>query len=826
MARRPSAPSDVPERILDVDVSNEMRDSFLEYAYSVIYARALPDARDGLKPVQRRILFQMAQLNLRPDRGHVKSARVVGDVMGRLHPHGDSAIYDALVRMAQPFAMRLPMIDGQGNFGDLDSGPAAMRYTECRLAPPAMRMTESLDEDVIDFRPNYDGREIEPDVLPAAFPNLLVNGATGIAVGMATNMAPHNLGEVVAAARHLLANPDASLDDLMRFVPGPDLPTGGRIVGLEGIREAYETGRGSFRVRATAKIEQGQRGKHTITVTELPYNVGPERVTERVKDLIDGKKIQGLAGKPDDLTDMDTGGLQLVFEVKAGFNPEAVLEQLYKLTPMEDSFSINAVALVDGRPRTLGLKELIAVFLDHRMSVTRRRTQFRLGKATDRLHLVDGLLIAVLNIDEVIAVIRSSDDASQARERLMAIFDLTETQATHILDMPLRRLTRFSQIELEKERDELRRTIEGLEAILASEDALRSVVSDELGQVANELGTPRRTVLLADAGVPVFTTTAAAVSADIEIPDTPTWVLLSSSGQLARTASEDAPSSEGPRGSHDVVVSAAPTTTRGEVLLVTDRGRAVKTSVIDLPSLPATHGAPSLAGGVQVSELASLEAGERVIAVVPARTDGPGVALGTATGVVKRVRPDDVPSRSDNWSLIALEPGDVVVGAAWLPTGDESLVFVTSDAQLLHFPASAVRPQGRSAGGMAGIKLASGHRAIAFAAVKPESDAALVVTIAGSTSDLPGTVPGSAKSTPLNQYPAKGRATGGVRVHKLRASEDTLTFAWVGLGPARASSATGQPVDLPEVDMRRDSTGVPPSGPVAAVGGAAPADWV
>jgi DNA gyrase subunit A len=826
MARRPPAMSDVPEHIVDVDVSSEMRNSFLEYAYSVIYARALPDARDGLKPVQRRILFQMAQMNLRPDRGHVKSARVVGDVMGRLHPHGDSAIYDALVRMAQPFAMRLPMVDGQGNFGDLDSGPAAMRYTEARLALPAMRMTDSLDEDVIDFRPNYDGREIEPDVLPAALPNLLVNGAAGIAVGMATNMAPHNLGEVVAAARHLLAKPDATLDDLMRFVPGPDLPTGGRIVGLEGIREAYATGRGSFRVRATAKIEQGLRGKHTITVTELPYNVGPERVIERVKDLIDSKKIQGLAGKPDDLTDMDTAGLQLVFDVKAGFNPEMILEQLYKLTPMEDSFSINAVALVEGRPRTLGLKELLEVFLGHRVDVTKRRTRFRLGKANDRLHLVEGLLIAVLNIDEVIAVIRSSDDVAMARERLISIFDLTELQANHILDMPLRRLTRFSQLELEKERDELRRTIEFLEAILASDESLKKVVSDELAAVAAELGTPRRTVLLAEAAIPVFSTATAAATAEIELPDSPTWVLLSSTGQLARTSDTEPPSSEGPRGSHDVVVSSAPTTTRGDVLLVTDRGRAVRTSVIDLPSLPTTNGAPSLAGGVPVSELASLESGERVIAVIPARTDGPGVALGTATGVVKRVRPDDVPSRSDSWSLIALEPGDSVVGAAWLPTGDESLVFVTSDAQLLHFPAASVRPQGRSAGGMAGVKLAGGQNAVAFTAVNPSDDKALVVTIAGSTAALPGTVPGSAKVTPLTQYPAKGRATGGVRVQKLRSGEDCLIYAWVGLGPARASSATGQPVDLPELDMRRDSTGVPPSGAVAAIGGAAATTWV
>ncbi len=520
MARRSSTtaePEDFEERILDVDVSDEMRSSYLEYAYSVIYARALPDARDGLKPVQRRILFSMAENNIRPDRGHVKSARVVGEVMGKYHPHGDGAIYDALVRTAQPWSMRVPLIDGHGNFGSLDDGPAAMRYTECRMAPPAMAMTQGLDENVVDFRPNYDGQEEEPAVLPAAFPNLVVNGATGIAVGMATNMAPHNLVEVIQALRHLIKTPTATLDDLMRFVPGPDLPTGGKIVGLDGIKDAYATGRGSFKMRATARIENVTPRRKGIVVTELPYSVGPEKVIEKIKTLVQAKKLQGIADVKD-LTDR-THGTQLVIEVKNGFVPEALLEQLYKLTPLEDAFHVNNVCLVDGQPRTLGLKELLEVYLDHRYDVVRRRSEFRRQKAQDRLHLVDGLLIAILDIDEVIQIIRGSDDAAEARGRLIEIFDLSEVQANYILDMPLRRLTKYSKLELETEKGELEREIERLTAILEDEALLRKTVSDELAEIAKTYGTPRRTVLLESSGA----TKTAAVP--LEVSDDPCWIL-------------------------------------------------------------------------------------------------------------------------------------------------------------------------------------------------------------------------------------------------------------------------------------------------------------
>src|SRR5580704_16954562 len=489
-------PEEFEENIVDVDVTEEMRGSYLEYAYSVIYSRALPDARDGLKPVQRRILYQMNAMGLRPDRGHVKCARVVGDVMGRLHPHGDGAIYDALVRLAQPWAMRLPLVDGHGNFGSLggDDSAAAYRYTEARPTEAAMAMVGNIDEDTVDFGPNYDGQEQEPQVLPAAIPNLLVNGTSGIAVGMATNMAPHNLTEVIAAARHLIRHPDASLEQLMRFVPGPDLPTGGRIVGLDGVREAYATGRGIFRTRAAAKIEQLNARKTGIVVTELPYGVGPEKVITRIKDLVQAKKITGISDLKD-LTDRNRG-LHLVIEVRNGFNPDAVLAELYRLTPMEETFGINNVALLDGQPRVLGLRELLEIFVAHRLDVVRRRTEYRRRRRSERLHLVDGLLVALLNIDEVIAVIRSSDDAASARERLMAVFDLSEIQAQYILDTPLRRLTRYDRLELEREQDVLRSEISSLTSILESDSLLREVVSDELGEVAKKFGTPRRTVLL------------------------------------------------------------------------------------------------------------------------------------------------------------------------------------------------------------------------------------------------------------------------------------------------------------------------------------------
>jgi DNA gyrase subunit A len=811
---RRTAPPDEPveERIIDIDVEEEMRNAFLEYSYSVIYSRALPDARDGLKPVQRRILFGMSELGLRPDRAHVKCQRVVGEVMGRYHPHGDQAIYDALVRMAQPFTMRLPLVDGHGNFGSLDDGPAAARYTEARMAPAALLMVQSLDEDTVDFIPNYDDTATQPEVLPAAFPNLLVNGASGIAVGMATNMAPHNLVEVIGAARHLIANPTCSLDDLMKFVPGPDLPGGGRIIGLDGIRDAYLTGRGAFRTRATARIDNVNPRRKGIVVTELPYLIGPEKVIEKIKDLVQGKRLQGIADVKD-LTDR-AHGMQLVIEVKNGFNPDAVLEQLYRLTPMEESFNLNNVALVDGRPRTLGLKELLKVYVDFRTDVVRRRTAYRLGRREERLHLVEGLLVAILDIDEVIQLIRSSDDAATARQRLMGVFDLTEVQATYILDLQLRRLTKFSRIELEDEKADLERQIEELRAILGDEKLLLRTVSKELEDVAKAHGTPRRTVLLESAGMPVSSSAGGALP--LEVADEPCWVLLSSTGLLARTLTDEPLSTEGGRSKHDVVVGAVRTTARGEVGLVTSRGRMIRLSAMELPALPATAGAPSLGGGAPLAAYVDLPRGEEPLTLASVAADSPGLALGTAQGVVKRVS-TDYPGRSD-FELIALKDGDSVVGAAAVSSDRHDLVFVTSDAQLLHFPAAQVRPQGRAAGGMAGINLARGQRAVWFGVVDPSQDP-VVVTSSGSSGALPGTEAGSLKVTPYAEYPAKGRATGGVRCHRFLKGEDTLVLAWVGGTPARAAAGNGVAVELPPATGKRDGSGTPAGTVIARIAG-------
>jgi DNA gyrase subunit A len=795
-------PDDFVEHIVETDVGDEMRSSFLEYAYSVIYSRALPDARDGLKPVQRRILYTMADMGLRPDRG---------EVMGRLHPHGDGAIYDALVRLAQPWSMRLPTIDGHGNFGSPDDSPAAMRYTECRMAPPAVAMTDGILEDTVDFRPNYDSRETEPSVLPAAIPHLIVNGTTGIAVGMATNIAPHNLVEVVQALRHVIKHPDAGVDALMRFIPGPDLPTGGKIVGLDGVKEAYETGRGSFRMRATARIENLGRRKG-IVVTELPYGVGTEKVVERIKTLVLTKKLLGISDIKD-LTDR-AKGMRLVIEVKNGFHPEALLEQLYKQTPMEDSFGINTVALVDGQPRTLGLRELLRVFLDHRFEVVRRRSVFRRGKAADRLHLVQGLLVAILDIDEVIQLIRTSDNTAMAKERLIQVFDLTDIQADYILEMPLRRLTKFSRIELEKEQSELEVTIEGLDAIIGDEQLRWKVVSDELTEVAKTFGTPRRTVLLESAG-----TTVTAVSTPLEVADDPCFAYLSSSGLLARSSSDEVPGQGGDRANHDVVVSVVRATARGDVGVLTSRGRVIRIGVLDLPGLPPSANDPHLQGGLPVSEVLSLEIGERALALTALRTDGPGLALGTRQGVVKRVNPE-VLSNRDDWEVIGLKDGDEVVGATDLVTGRETLCFITSDAQLLHFGADGVRPQGRAGGGMAGVRVTSGERVVWFGSLDPTAEP-VVVTASGASSALPGTEPGALKVTPFAEYPAKGRGTGGVRCHRFLKGEDTLVLAWAGAAPARAAAASGAPVDLPAPTGRRDGSGTPGSQPIAACAGPA-----
>ena len=904
--RKPSAqtydPRTVKEHIVETPLNEEMSKSFLEYAYSVIYARALPDARDGLKPVQRRIVYQMGEMNLTPDRPYMKSARVVGEVMGKLHPHGDSAIYEAMVRLAQPFAMRLPLVDGHGNFGSLDDGPAASRYTEARLGPAALGMNADIDEDTVDFTPNYDNKLKEPTVLPAAIPNLLVNGGSGIAVGMATNLATHNLGEVVNAAKFLMAHSDATLEQLMRYVPGPDWPTGGTIIGRDGIREAYATGRGTLTTRAATHIEHVTARKQAIVVTELPYMVGPEKVIERISDGVKNRKLEGISGAFD-LTDRHNG-TRIVIEIKTGFDPHAVLVQLFKHTPLQDNFAMNNVALVEGRPHTMGLKEMLQVWVDHRRTVIRRRSEYRKKKALERLHLVEGLLLAMLDIDEVIQVIRTSDDADAAKSRLMVVFDLDEVQAQYILDLRLRRLTKMNRIELEAERDDLKKRIEELTRILASAEALDQVVTDEMDEAVAKWGSPRRTVLLdadpdgtltpvvaqgagasgvsksaleavkaattissAEADVAAAAAAAkktgeqSALTGALKIEDEPCVVMMSATGLIARTTPSamdvfNARSTSDERLRDDQITTIFETSTRATYGLVTSAGRLVLAHVVDLPALPAAA-TLSLKGGVQADELIGMTEstdpirGERVITAIAMEQptsgkasakdeseDGgaaeakplPSLAIGTRNGVIKRWN-REAPTTMDSWPVIDLKDGDEVVFAA-VAEDDDRLVFISSDSSLLTFEAKNVRPQGRTAGGMAGIKLAEGARVAAFNVVPAgkvawtyeegengltSGSGAVVLTVAGDSDALPGTENGAAKVTPLEMYPTKGRATGGVRSQRFLKGQNTLILAWVGLYPLHASTSAGSPVELPKPDMRRDGSGVDLASPIAFI---------
>lgn len=766
-AKQTFDPRKVKENIVETPLNEEMSKSFLEYAYSVIYARALPDARDGMKPVQRRIVYQMGNMNLTPEHAYMKSARVVGEVMGKLHPHGDSAIYEAMVRLAQPFSLRLPLVDGHGNFGSLDDGPAASRYTEARLAPAALGMNADINEDTVDFAPNYDNKLKEPTVLPAAIPNLLVNGASGIAVGMATNMATHNLGEVVAAAKYVMKHPNATLDDLMQIVPGPDWPGGGIIIGRSGIREAYETGRGAFTTRSKTHIENVTARKKAIIVTELPFMVGPERVLERISQGIKARKLDGISGAID-LTDRHNG-TRIVIEIKTGFDPNAVLAQLFKHTPLQESFTINNVALVDGRPHTMGLRELLDVWILHRRTVIRRRSEFRLNKAKERLHLVEGLLLAMLDIDEVIQVIRSSEDAETAKSKLISVFDLDEIQAQYILDLRLRRLTKMSRIELEGEKNDLLQKIDELNEILSSASQLDKVVIAEMDYAVKQWDTPRRTILLDEqedgSFTPVCTKNSKEVNSDsamdaviaanqltnaqadvaaaasaarksgdidatsaaLQLSDEPCAVALSTSGLIARTSVETFNRWQ----SHSSNIFDTPclnvftTTTRATYALITSAGRLVIAHVADLPHLNQgdENVSESLSNGVKASELLTSTQstdpirGEKVVAAIAlSESDSKTpLAIGTKNGVVKRWNFES-PTTMDSWSIIDLKDNDSVINAA-LANDEDRLVFISSDSSLLTFDAKQVRAQGRSSAGMAGIRLNEGCTVSAFAVV-------------------------------------------------------------------------------------------------------------
>ncbi|MBC8194394.1 MAG: DNA topoisomerase 4 subunit A [Acidimicrobiia bacterium] len=737
--------------VVDVPVDEELKESFLAYSLSVITSRAIPDVRDGLKPVQRRILYAMLRMGIRPDTPHRKSARVVGDTMGRYHPHGDAAIYDALVRMGQDFARGITMVDPQGNFGSLDDPPAAPRYTECRLTEAAMAMVSELDEGTVDFRPTYDGESEEPVALPALLPGLLLNGTTGIAVGMATNMAPHNLAEVHAAISLVMKKrrPKPTIDELLAVLPGPDFPSGGIVID-DGIRQAYETGRGTIRVRARAHVEQAGRGKQAIVVTELPYQVGPERVIAKLKELVETDKVQGISDFKN-LSDRSTG-LRIQITVKSGHNPQAVLGELYRFTPLEETFGINNVVLVDGEPRTLGIYDLCNEYIGHRLTVIVRRTRHRIGKAEDRLHIVTGLLTALDSIDEVVAIIRGSEDTAAARKQLMKAFKLSLTQTDHILDMPLKRLTALETRRLESERDQLTADIADLKKLLSSEQRRRTLVLTELADAVEQFGHPRLTEITHPDDLPVFEVSEVAN----DIADEACVVTLTTSGQIGRLPVDGA--RRATPGRHDVLVASTVTRTTSRITAVTSEGRALQMLVAEL-----SDGGGRVRGG-SASQLFGTNRGETILTIVSGGEE-PLVVV-SAAGVAKRLTPDEVRDTQGGKPLIKLKQGDRLVAAFRAPA-EVDMVMVASDAQALRTPTGAVSIQGRGASGVAGMKLRGDATVVGAAATI--GDEALITVTSDSC----------AKATPMADMETRGRGGVGVRVTKL--GDDTaLTLMDVG----------------------------------------------
>ncbi len=795
------------KQIFDTTLKNEVEKSFLEYSYSVITSRALPDARDGLKPVHRRILYAMYEAGLVPGHAFVKSARVVGSTMGSYHPHGDSAIYEAMVRLAQDFSLNTPLVEGHGNFGSPNDSAAASRYTEARLAKYAMLLVEGLDENTVNMVPNYDGSILEPSVLPAAFPNLLVNGSSGIAVGMATNMIPHNLNEAVSAARFLIKKPNATLKELMEIIPGPDLPTGGVLIGLDEVEKAYTDGKGSVRIRAKGEVEplDGSRGRMSLVFTELPYSVGSERIIEKIKDEINKKRLQGISDVKD-LSDR-RHGIRLVVELKTGVNPTAMLADLYKLTPLEVSFGISNLALVDGAPKTLGLKEMLEVFLTHRFEVVTRRTQFRLDKAEARKHIVEGLLKALTNIDEVVKVIKASKDTQEARTNLMGKFILTEIQAGHILDMPLRRLVSLEVESLQKEKAELEDKIAKYKEILENRKSLEKLVDEELADINKNFVSPRKT-LLVGGELKEIIAAEQSQTATPDIPDNACEVFLTSSGLVGRIMAsyEEEGKAKKARQKHDVITHMVGTSARSNIVLISNIGKAYRIPVLAIPDIGVQKGYLSPKGSINAKELATLSKGEKIVGIAPATHEtAEGIAMGTKQGTIKVVN-FDFPTRSEEFEVMGLKDGDEILNANLVFKEDE-FVFITSDSSLLHFPAASVRAQGRTGGGVAGMKVSSDSEVVAFNVVSATAVEPVVITYTGTT----------VKMTPFAAYPGKGRGTGGVRSHKFLKGEEKLESAGVYSNPALSDSKFDS-IALPTMDSRRDGSGIKVEQPLENIG--------
>ncbi|MBM3730472.1 MAG: DNA gyrase subunit A [Actinobacteria bacterium] len=787
-------PLEPPDAIQPVPLQDEMERSFLDYAMSVIMSRALPDVRDGLKPVHRRIIWDMEQQGFRPDRPFVKCARVTGDTMARYHPHGDGAIYDALVRMAQPFSLRHPLIDFHGNYGSPDFGPAASRYTEARLHSLAMLLLQDIDENTVDMLPNYDGTTEEPLVLPARFPNLLVNGSQGIAVGMATSIPPHNMGEVIDATLHLIENPDATPDDLMKFVKGPDFPTGGTILGLAGIYEAYRTGRGSVKVRAKASIEEGRRGQMQIIVTELPYQTSCSSIAARIQELVDGGELDGIA----DVNDNSSGGqTNLIITLKRDANANVVLNNLFKLTQLQSSFPINMVALVDSVPRTLNLRTAIEGYVNHQIDVITRRSEYRLGKAKDRQHILEGRLKALNVIDAIIKLIRASDDAAAAKDKLMKKpYGFSERQAIDILDMQLRQLTKLSRIDIETEIEALNTKIRELEEILNNPQVLRALISKELAEVKKEFATPRACKIVADSGE---------MSIEDLIDDKELVIVMTQAQYVkAVSASSFRTQGRGGRGvagaklkADDIVRHVIFTTAHAYLLFFSNRGRVYKLRAADIPERERT------AKGIPIVNLLPLQPGEVVQAIIDTR-EFPGeryLFFATKQGQVKKTAFGEYDSsRRDGIIALNLRPGDELKRVIET-NGNDDIFMVARSGQTIRFTEEDVRPMGRAAAGVRGMKLRANDEVVSCDVAKDDS-AILIVTEAGY-----------GKRTQIDRFNRQGRGGQGVIGIKLTGKKGRVAAAFmVGIeDEIVAISSGGVTIRMPvrEISSQgRDATGV------------------
>ena len=791
----PIEPEEQRDPVQPIALQDEMENSFLEYAMSVIMSRALPDVRDGLKPVHRRIIWDMEQQGFRPDRPFVKCARVSGDTMARYHPHGDSAIYDALVRLAQPFSVRHPLIDFHGNYGSPDFGPAASRYTECRLHPLAMQLLADIDEDTVDMLPNYDGSTEQPSVLPARFPNLLVNGSQGIAVGMATNIPPHNLGEVIDATVHLIDNPEATSDDLMEFVKGPDFPTGGSILGRAGIIDAYRTGRGSVKMRATATIDEGKSGRMEIVVTELPYQTSCSAIAARITELVDNGDIDGIA----DINDGSSGGeTSLVVTLKRDANANVVLNNLFKLTQLQTNFSINMVALVDGVPRTLTLRDAIDGYVRHQIEVITRRSNFRLEKAKRREHILDGRIKALNVIDEIIALIRGSEDAPAAKAALMEKpFEFSEAQAVDILDMQLRQLTRLSRIDIEAELENIRANIKELESILADDKKLRGVIKEELAAVRDDFAADRVCAITYDEGE---------MSIEDLVEDKELVVVMTEAQYVkAVPASSFKTQGRGGRGvsggklkQDDIIRHVIFTTAHAHLLFFSNRGRVYRLRALDIPERERT------AKGMPIVNLLPLQADEYIQAIIDTR-DFAGerfLFFATRKGTVKKTAFDAYnSSRRDGLIAINLNDDDELVKVIET-SGIDDIFMVAKSGMTIRFNEGDVRAMGRSAAGVRGMKLKSTDDAVVSCDVARDDTAILIMTEAGF-----------GKRTQLDKFNTQGRGGQGVRGIKLTGKKGVVAAAFmVGIEDEIVAVSSGGVTIRMEVreisSQGRDATGV------------------